>query len=188
MIQASFARPMGLFDNWFNKFVAKLTGGSYCHSEFIVTWPVDQLLETVNHTGGHINLRNELSKMDANNVNLCFYVVWGDACNYRLLKDQDVNAFHRMPNQTEYSTLPLDMNLSEEKKLVRFLFDQCNKNYDYLGALTYYVPVRKTQAVYDTYFCSQLMVCALQHINRLPNVNPSGVTPNKLYNLLLTSY
>lgn len=187
MIQASFARPVGLFDNWFNKLVARVTGGSFCHSEFIVSWTVDQLLDVVNHTGGHINLRNELSKMDTDQVNICFYVLWGDQCNYRLLKDHGT-PFYRMPNQTEYSTLPLDMSLSEEKKIVRFLFDQCNKNYDYLGALAYFLPLRKSQHSYDTYFCSQLMVCSLQHINKIQNVNPSAVTPNKLYNLLLTSY
>ncbi len=28
MIQASFAKPVGLFDNWFNKFVTWITRGS----------------------------------------------------------------------------------------------------------------------------------------------------------------
>ena len=41
MICASFARPVGLFDNVFNRFVTWLTGGEYCHSEFIFTWDME---------------------------------------------------------------------------------------------------------------------------------------------------
>ena len=38
MITASFAKPVGLFDNWFNKVTAYVTGGEFCHSEFIFSF------------------------------------------------------------------------------------------------------------------------------------------------------
>ena len=37
-VSASFAKPTGLFDNWFNKLVSKVTFGEYCHCEFIFSW------------------------------------------------------------------------------------------------------------------------------------------------------
>ena len=38
MINAVFARPVGIFDNWFNKVVSYMTGGDFCHSEFVFSW------------------------------------------------------------------------------------------------------------------------------------------------------
>jgi hypothetical protein len=187
MIQASFARPIGLFDNWFNRFVATLTGGSYCHSEFIFSWDIDEARVFVNALTGHQNLKNKLENESNEQVNICFYVVWGDRCGYRLLKHDENNMFYQMPNETEFSTVSLDMNTHEEKEIARFLFNQCGKEYDYTGALTYFFPLRTAQREYTTYFCSQLMVCGLQRISRLENINPASITPNKLYNLLLTS-
>lgn len=43
MITASFAKPVGLFDNWFNKVTAWVTGGEFCHSEFIFSFSREQM-------------------------------------------------------------------------------------------------------------------------------------------------
>jgi hypothetical protein len=188
MLHGSFARPVGLFDNWFNGVVAGITGGAFCHSEFIFSWDTDTATAFLNTVEGQDRLKERCEEYEEDNmVNICFYVLWGDTCSYRFLKNSHRNKFYRTPNEAEYEQVEIPINMEEEYKLARFLLEQCGKNYDYVGALTCFVPFRKTSNIYDVYFCSQLMVCALQHVDKLKNVNPSGVTPNTLYKLLLTS-
>ena len=45
VLVGSFARPIGLFDNWFNKVTAVVTGhgGNFCHSEFIFSFSVERM-------------------------------------------------------------------------------------------------------------------------------------------------
>jgi hypothetical protein len=137
---------------------------------------------------GHDDLKQSYSNfIEDGKVNICFYVLWGDKCSYRFLLNEHRNAFHRMPNEIEYKIVEINVTENEEFVLGSFLIGQCGKNYDYTGALTYFVPFRHSSDTYDSYFCSQLMVCALQQINKLGGVNPSGVTPNELHRLLLTS-
>ncbi len=188
MLHGSFARPVGLFENWFNSVVANITGGSFCHSEFIFSWDKETVNRFMQTVEGHERLKERCKEYEEENkVNICFYVLWGDTCSYRFLKNSHRNKFYRMPNEVEFEQVEIPINLDEEYKLATFLLDQCGKNYDYIGALTYFVPFRNSHSVYNLYFCSQLMVCALHQVNKLKHVNPSGVTPNTLYKLLLTS-
>ena len=48
---ASFAKPIGLFDNWFNKVTAVVTGhgGNFCHSEFVFTFTLERMNEFLLH-------------------------------------------------------------------------------------------------------------------------------------------
>lgn len=188
MLHGSFARPQGLFENWFNSVVAGITGGPFCHSEFIFSWDKDAVNTFLNSLEGQERLKERCEEYEEDNVvNICFYVLWGDSCSYRFLKSTHRNKFYRMPNEADYEQVKIPINIQEEYKLASFLLEQCGKNYDYVGALTYFVPFRGRHSIYDLYFCSQLMVCALHHIGKLKDVNPSGVTPNTLYKLLLTS-
>ena len=185
MICASFARPVGLFDNVFNRFVTWLTGGEYCHSEFIFTWDMETATKFFETIEGHAKLKERFRDYEEDGkINVCFYVLWGDNTSYRLLKHQHNNPFYRMPNESQFTLLPLTMEQEHEFKVATFLLDQCKKEYDYAGALTYYIPLRYSNQEYPTYFCSQLMICALQHVRQFQDINPSSVTPNKLYTLL----
>lgn len=185
MITASFARPVGLFDNFFNRFVTYLTGGEYCHSEFIFTWDIETAKRFFDAVEGHDRLKERYKDYEENGkINICFYVLWGDTTGYRLLKYDHNNPFYRMPNETQFTCLPLSMEEKDEFQVASFLLSQCKKKYDYAGALTYYLPLRHSETEYPTYFCSQLMVCALQQVQQFRDINPSSVTPNKLYTIL----
>ena len=185
MIEASFARPVGLFDNFFNRFVSWLTAGEYCHSEFIFTWDSETAERFFSTIEGHDRLKSRYKDYEEDGkIHICFYVLWGDTTSYRLLKYQHNNPFYRMPNDTQFTTLSVPMEETDEFKMATFLLNQCKKKYDYAGALTYYIPLRYSNSEYPTYFCSQLMVCALQHVRQYQEINPSSVTPNKLYTLL----
>lgn len=185
MLAGSFARPVGLFDNFFNKFVAKFTGGEFCHSEFVFTWNEDTAAEFFSSLEGHEKLRRNFKRYIVDDeLHLCFYLLWGDTASYRMLKKEHNNPFYRYPDDRQFKIVELSTTKEEEFQVAQFLLNQYKKHYDYAGALSYWFPLRNSQLEYTTYFCSQQMMCALQHINRFKNINPSSVTPNKLYDLM----
>ena len=190
MLVASFARPIGMFENWFNKFTAFVTGGSYCHSEFVFTFTFEEMKSFLIDVNEDITKWN--SKLDKYNdngdIHICFFVVWGEQVSYRLMKKNHSNPYCRYPTERDFSILKINNINNEDKvKLAKFLMQQRKKEYDYVGALTFFIPYRNQQENYNAYFCSQLMVNALQHINLYTEVNPSAITPNSLYNMLLLS-
>ena len=188
MITASFAKPVGLFDNWFNKVVSRITGGEFCHSEFIVSWDCETAERFFEQVDGHARLkRRYLNYVEDDLIHICFYVLWGHAISYRLLKKNHNNPFFRMPNKIQYACVNIDASEEEEMAMAKFLIDQCTKPYDTVGALTFFIPLRQSAHQYDMYFCSQLMVCAMQQINRMTHVNAASLTPNSLYKLLAES-
>ena len=186
MLIASFARPVGMFDNFFNKLVAWATGGGeYCHSEFIFSYSVEEFENIVDKIEGHPFLKTSFKHYVENNkINICFYVVWGDVVSYRLLKHTHNNPFYRMPNKTQFSTIDLDTTIEQEEKMISFLLKQCGKYYDYQAALGYFVPMRNSKPTYAKYFCSQLMLTALHQIQLYRDHNPASTTPNALYKIL----
>ena len=187
MLTASFARPVGLFDNWFNKLTAYLTAGDFCHSEFIFSFTAQRMKAFLELVGEDLTTwKKKLERYEEEGMfHICFFIVWGDTVSYRLLKRKHNNPYYKFPNENENALI--EMNISDDQEFVvaQFLFDQMKKQYDTFGALTYYVPLRSRAVIYDKYFCSQLMVVSLQQIQKLKNINPSSITPNKLYQLLL---
>jgi len=185
MIQACFARPVGLFNNWFNKLVTWVTAGNYCHSEFIITWDKKTAESFFDKLEGYNRLKDKyLDYLEDGKVNICFYVLWGDVTGYRLLKHAHNNPFYRMPNETQFSCIHVPMEQDDEFLMAEFLLSQVKKPYDYAGALGYFLPIRPSQDEYQQYYCSELMVCALQHVDKYKDINPSSVTPNRLYAIL----
>lgn len=185
MLNAVFARPVGIFDNWFNKVVAWITGGNYCHSEFVFTWTEDEAKVFFDQVDGHSKLKEGYEKyIEDGNLHICFYILWGDTLSYRLLKYRHNNPFYRILDEAVATEVPVQMSPDNEINVANFLLSQCGKPYDYTGATLCFVPLRTSNSEYPQYFCSELMVCALQHCRMLSHVNASGVTPNKLYNLL----
>lgn len=187
MLVASFARPCGMFDNWFNKLTSFVTGGSFCHSEFVFSFPVARMREFLTFAEeDESEWQRKLVRYEEDGmIHLCFYIVWGDDVSYRLMKKKHNNPFYRYPNESQFCVVGVDATPEEEFEMAKFLMDQRSKNYDYVGALSYFVPLRDRAATYNRWFCSQLMVATLQHVNKLKDVNPSGITPNGLYNILV---
>jgi len=182
---ASFAKPVGMFDNFFNKAVAWATGGEFCHSEFIFTYTGEEFEEILQGVQGHTFLKNKFKHYIENNkINICFYVIWGDTVSYRLLKHTHNNPFYRMPNDTQFKKLQLDTTMQEEEKMISFLLNQCGKYYDYNAALGYWLPWRNSMTEYSRYFCSQLMLTTLHQIQKHREHNPASTTPNQLYKIL----
>jgi len=188
----SFARPIGLFDNWFNKVTAVVTGhgGNFCHSEFIFSFTMERMKQFLSYVEEDLTTwEKKLERYEEDGmIHICFFIVWGSDVSYRLLKYSHNNPYFKYPNENEFSLVTIK-NLSDEDefRIGKFLMDQMKKEYDYYGALTFFVPMRNQEPTYNRWFCSQLMVASLQHINRLKNVNPGAISPNHLYKLLLVS-
>jgi len=179
MIYASFREPNGIFSNWFNQVAATFTGGDFCHSEFIFEWSKEELAEALQHAELEGSSLNRLSFVD-DKIHLSMYVMWGMRVGYRVLSHDAEDPFCRMPDN---HLVPVSCGFEDEKKLFTWCMDQCGKDYDKVGAIGCFIPVRSWKSEYNTYFCSQLMACGLNHIH-LTSVNPGSTTPNSLYALL----
>ena len=192
VLVGSFARPIGVFDNWFNKVTAMVTGhgGNFCHSEFVFSFTMERMKQFLNFVEEDLsNWEKKLDRYEEDGlIHICFFIVWGNKVSYRLLKYGHNNPYFKYPNENEFSLVTIkDLSDEDEFEIGKFLMDQIKKEYDYYGALTFFVPMRNQEPTYNKWFCSQLMVASLQHINRLKNVNPGATSPNHLYKLLLVS-
>tara|TARA_B110001452_G_scaffold267564_1_gene278094 strand:+ start:1408 stop:1965 length:558 start_codon:yes stop_codon:yes gene_type:complete len=179
MIYASFRKPVGIFNNWMNRVAATVTGGNFCHSEFIFEWTEEQLTEALHVAGLSGSSLSRISCVD-DKIHVAMYIMWGMQVGYRVLSYDAEDPFWNMPEQ---HLVPIPCDFKQEKKIFVWCMEQYGKDYDKMGALGSLVPVRSWQIEYDTYFCSQFMACALNHVY-ITSVNPGAVTPNSLYDTL----
>ena len=179
MIYASFRAPSGIFNNWLNYVAAKVTGGDFCHSEFIFEWTEEELADALSAAELSGSDLNRITRVDSK-IQVAMYVMWGMTVGYRVLSYDAEDPFYRMP---ETDLVPVPCNFKEEKRLFAWCMEQYGKDYDKVGALGCIVPVRAWQVEYDAYFCSQFMACALNP-SYITSVNPGSATPNSLYKLL----
>lgn len=175
MLYASFLRPEGVYDSYFNKFVAFVTrGGNFCHSEFVFHWSEEQFAEIRDKIQGLARYKNHKGPID-----LALYVIWGDTVKYRVLNGH--GDFFSVPKK---DMIGIDISWEQELQLSSWLCSQVGKSYDEVGAIMSPFSFRSARDTYNAYFCSQLMACALQRVGRLKHLNPSGLTPNSLYSAL----
>lgn len=178
MLYASFLRPEGVYDSYFNKFVAFVTrGGNFCHSEFVFRWSEEQFAEVREKIQGLARYKNHKGPID-----IALYVIWGDTVKYRVLNGH--GEFFSVP---EKDMMDIDITWEDELRVSRWLWNQVGKPYDEIGALASPLTFRSSRDTYDRYFCSQLMACALQRVNKLQHRNPASLTPNSLYSALKAS-
>lgn len=174
MLYASFVRPEGVYNSWFNKLAARVTGGPFCHSEFIFRWSDDQLKQVLSRVKGLGSLRNKKGPID-----VAVYIIWGDIVRYRVLSGY--SPFWSVP---ERDMQHIDISWDSELNTITWLANQLGTPYDKTGALLSPIPLRRKSLAYESYFCSQLMVCALQRLHMIQQCNPGNVTPNSLYRIL----
>ena len=174
MLYASFVRPEGIYSGWFNKFAAFATRGGFCHSEFVFRWSQDELQQVLSRVKGLASLRNKTGPVD-----IAVYIIWGDIVRFRVLTGY--SQFWSVP---ERDMIHIDTSWENELNTVTWLSNQLGKPYDKVGALLSPFSWRNKNNTYDNYFCSQLMVCALQRLNMIQYCNPGNITPNSLFRIL----
>ena len=176
MIYAAFSRPEGIFNSFFNKVAAFVTGrGNYCHSEFIFRWSDEERIQVIDRVKGFSDLRDHKGPVD-----VAVYILWGDIVRYRILNG--TTQFWKFP---ENDTIRIQTSWEKELNTITWLSNQIGAPYDTAGALLCQVPLRKDNVTYDRYFCSQLMGCALKRLGFLHHCNPAHLSPNSLHRLLV---
>ncbi|MBM29222.1 MAG: hypothetical protein CME58_12710 [Halieaceae bacterium] len=178
MLYASFVRPEGVFDSWFNRLAARATGGPFCHSEFVFRWDEEQFKEIRNKVAGFAKYKHHKGPID-----VALYVIWGDTVKYRVLNGH--GEFFSVP---EKDMIRVSVPWETEMNTVCWLWNQLGSPYDKTGALLSVVPLRAPSAAYDKYFCSQLMACALQRLGKIKQYNPGALTPNALHRAMSSGF
>ena len=176
MLYASFLRAEGIFNSWFNKAAAFCTRGDFCHSELVFRWDDEERKQVVQRVKGFSDLRHVQGPVD-----IAVYVLFGDVVRYRILSGD--GEFWKFP---EKDTVKIHLEWEQELNCVTWLSNQIGRDYDTVGALLCPFHWRKEDLSYDTYFCSQLMGCALKRQGFLTYVNPGALSPNSLYSALKT--
>jgi len=185
MLFASFRTASGIYGGCFNRFAAFVTGGQYCHSEFLFMWTEEEVqLALVSCPNWLTMLKlSDPTFTSGSRVCVCVDVSWGGKVQYRLLETLADDLYWQIPTTC---SIRIPCSLQEEMALLKWLYRERNKDYDRFGALTSVIPLRRSQSHYDTYFCSQLMACGLQGILRFDN--PAAETPNSLEAKLRSMY
>lgn len=179
MLFASFVKAEGIYDSWFNKCVSYMTsGGSFCHSEFIFRWTPEQLEQVLARVKGFASLRS-MSKI-GDHVDVAVYILWGGHVQYRILRGY--GEFWSFPEGG--NVVHINTSWENELNTIGWLSNQIGSSYDHMGALLYSMPLRRPNNTYNSYFCSQLMACALQRLGYFQHLNPASLTPNGLYAVL----
>ena len=171
------------FDNTFNKICATLTGGEYCHSDFIFKWNKDDVNEILERVKGLSDIRERHDEyMKDGYLYVCFHVYWGDSVGYRVLIPDHINKYWSVPDT---DMKQIECNKEDEHKLLHWCMKQLGKKYDYFGALTYFLrSFNSLPQEYNKFYCSMFMVNGLQQIDMFNNINPRAIIPNKLYKML----
>ncbi len=202
-VNVLFWKPLACFDTLFNKLVATMTFGDYCHTEvdFVMTKREWKSVLSSFSVGGKAQRRSEivwkrmedlLQNIHADtNIHLVFYTVWGSELNIRLLTANDSYVFNRLPDPRYTSTIPLKMDEEERRLALGFCFQELHKKYDATKAATFFVPrfesvcPRNFHNLPSKYFCSEFIVYMLQQIRPIyRQYYPENVTPNDLNKIL----
>ena len=203
-VNVLFWKPMACFDTLFNKVVAAMTFGEYCHTEvdFVMSkleW--EKVLSSFS-TGGKAQRRSEIvwermndilkNIKNETNIHLVFYTVWGSELNIRMLTANDTYVFNRLPDPRFTSSVALNMNEEERRLALGFCFQELHKKYDATKAATFFIPrfesvcPRNFHNLPSKYFCSEFIVYMLQQVRPVyRQYYPENVTPNDLSKILV---
>lgn len=204
MLSITLWSAKSVFDTTFNKFVAALTGGPYCHAEHVFTFTKlewkDNLLSfdksygTINSRAMNLWARIESYSSDIDDnafISLCFYTIWGSHLSVRMLTQHDDYVFNRLPNPEFTTSTTLKFDDNELRHCLAFSIQELDKAYDSFKAVTYFLPEmfinRPIQpALPSKYFCSEFICYMLKNLGYIKNVIPEKVTPNHLKPILET--
>ena len=198
MISLILWRPKSVFDTTFNKFVAYVTNGDYCHAECVFTFTKEEWKDKLlafDKNYGLISTRAKSlwARIDSISeeteehemMSLCFYTIWGSRLSVRLLTQYDDYVFNRLPDQENTTSLNLSFNEDEMRHALAFSIQELDKGYDSYKAIFYFLPEAMIQrplspALPTKYFCSEFLLYMIKQLGYLKHVIPEKVTPNHL--------
>jgi len=211
MLSVTFFRPRDYFSGTFNKFVTWMTAGEFCHCDLVVhTSPAD-VMEVVKQIYESAQ-QNEYAPEDCQRIlhqiesnffatafrdaaqksetlTLAFAALWGSPMSVRVLTEVSHDSWYQIPNETTaISEIKHVESVTKEQSLeiLKFSIEELGKDYDVSGALCSWLPWSNSEPKqkYESYFCSEFCVTALQRLGFLQTISPLHTTPNALYTLM----
>jgi hypothetical protein len=213
MLGVSFYRPVDYFSGMFNRFVAWMTSGNFCHTELVIQAKPSAIMAVIKeiYNGAaaakyhpddcqRIVLAIESNFFDNRRFRdlaqssdmmwLSFSLLWGSPMFVRPLEEHHHDSWFRIPSeQTENMELHFIDNIEEEQVLetLKFSIEELGKNYDTSGALCSWLPWESApKPQYESYFCSEFVVTVFQRLGFMNELSAAHTTPNTLYNYINT--
>ena len=207
MLSVSFYRPVDYFSGTFNRFVTWMTAGEFCHCELIIHSTPDEIMTAVkevytaaqqgqyppedcNRIIGQIEMyffdtHFKAAAQSQDKMAISFSLLWGSPMSVRVLKETAHDSWFKIPTNTDsYASVVNIPQVPPEKmkETLRFAIEELGKDYDSSGALFSWLPISSEhKSSYESYFCSEFVVTALQRINLYKNMDARHTTPNSLY-------
>ena len=211
MLSVTFFRPRDYFSSFLNKFVTWMTSGEFCHCDLVVhTTPVEimevvkqiytaaqnseyapedcqRILHQIESNFFSTAFRNAAQKSDT--MTLAFAALWGNTMTVRVLTEVSHDSWYQIPNDTTViSEIKHVDGVSKEQSLetLKFAIEEMGKEYDTSGALCSWIPWPSSEPKhqYESYFCSEFCVTALQRVGCVQPLVPLHTTPNALYHYM----
>jgi hypothetical protein len=207
MLSVSFYRPVDYFSGTFNRFVTWMTAGEFCHCELVLHCKPDDIMKAVKHVYtaaqngeyppddcNRILAQIEMYFFDTNfrkaaqsqdNMSLSFSLLWGYPMSVRVLQETAHDSWFKLPTESDTYASIVNMpiiNADDVEATLKFSIEELGKNYDSSGALFSWLPFSSEHKnSYESYFCSEFVVTALQRIKLFEKMDPLHTTPNSLY-------
>lgn len=208
MLGVSFYKPKEYFSGMFNRFVAWMTSGNFCHTELVIQAKPIDIMETIKkiyknaqskkyhpddcqriiaaiESNFFDNRRFRDLAQSSDNIWLSFSLLWGQPMFVRPLEKHHHDSWFRIPSQdTDNMELRYIDNIKHEHVLetLTFSIEELGKNYDTSGALCSWIPWgASSKEHYDSYFCSEFVVTTFQKLGYMSELLPTHTTPNTLY-------
>lgn len=185
-----------------------MTSGEFCHCDLVVhTTPTDvmevvkqiytaaqnkeyspedcqRILHQIESNFFSTAFRNVAQK--SNNMTLAFAALWGNPMTVRVLTEVSHDSWYQIPDDTTaISEIKGVQEVTKEQSLqtLKFAIEEMGKDYDTSGALCSWLPWSSSEPKrqYESYFCSEFCVTALQRIGFMQSLIPLHTTPNALY-------
>lgn len=209
MLSVSFYKPKEYFSNFFNRFVSWLTAGDFCHCELVIHTTPTEIMNTVKNIykdaqenkyapedcarilqqieSNFFSTEFRKSMQSSDSIVVAFSQLWGTPSTVRVLNKVSHDSWLKIPDESTKDTIEMRtiQNITSEQiqKSLHFSIEELGKNYDSSGALCSWMPwtSEEPKREYESYFCSEFVVTALQRIGHLMDLKPLHTTPNALF-------
>jgi len=215
MLSVSFYRPTEYFSGVFNRLVAWMTLGDFCHTELVIEATPQEVMDTIKRiyngaskseyhpddcqrivqaieSNFFDNQRFRDLAQSSDKMWLSFSLLWGNPMFVRALETTHHDSWFRIPDKDtenmELKTFP-DVKHEHVLESLQFAIEELGKSYDRSGALCSWLPSLSTipRPSYESYFCSEFVVTVFQRLGYMTDLSPTHTTPNTLHNYIDTS-
>jgi len=179
-----FAKPVSVYDNWINKCV-----GRYCHCEISVKMDaalfsvmVDSAISEA-YAPAYLEKILKKTKRVKGKLHFCFYVLLNDYVDIRFFNDLGDDFYNPVPEV--YDTIEIEIDSMQRlKDFVVYNLCQLGKSYDLCRAVCLYLPFTLRTHQPDKFFCSQLVMHSLNHIDITTDQDINHMKPDDVYDWL----